>query len=73
VTNTPIKDAIDKLDTLPAKEAEIGAVATKGGDLGVKGHVSVPIGKGWSFGAAGEWMRETGYSVAAVFGWKGKR
>lgn len=71
MSDTPIKDSLDKLDTLPQREAEAGLVAREGGNVGAQGSVSVPIGKGWSFGAAGEWMRKTGWSVAAKFGWKG--
>jgi hypothetical protein len=72
LSDTPLRDAVKKLDTLPSQQAEIGAVATQGGDLGVQGSVRARVGKGWSVGAAGQWMKDTGWAVAATFGWKGK-
>lgn len=71
MSDTPIKDSIDKLNDLPAREAEIGVVKNDK-DFGVQGSWSTPIGKDWSFGAAGQWMKEAGWSLAAKFGWKGK-
>lgn len=61
------------LNSLPTKEGEIGIVATDDGNVGVTGSVSTPLGKGWSVGAAGEWMRKTGGKVAGLFTWKGGR
>jgi hypothetical protein len=72
LSERPLQDAIDKLSDLPTQQAEIGAVATQGGDVGVQGSVRTRVGKGWSAGAAGEWMRKTGWSVAAKLGWTGK-
>lgn len=59
---------------LPRDQAAVGVVATADGDVGIKGSASKDIGApgGWSFGAAGEWMRKAGGSVAGMFQWKGK-
>jgi hypothetical protein len=71
MSDSPIKDAIDKLDTLPRSQGEIGAVVREG-DFGAAGQIGIATGKGTYLAAAGEWMRVTGWSIAAKFGWKGK-
>jgi hypothetical protein len=70
--DTPLTDASKRIDGLPEQQAELSAVATQGGNVGVQGSVRTRIGKGWSVGAAGQWMRDTGWAVAATLGWKGK-
>jgi hypothetical protein len=47
-------------------EAEVGFVATEE-DQGVKGEVTMPVGKSGAFAAAGEWMRKNGWSVFGGF------
>ena len=34
--------------------------------------LSKTLGKGWSVGAAGQWMKEAGYSAWARLTWRGK-
>jgi hypothetical protein len=71
MSDSPLRDAIEDAKKLPRNEGQFGAVVEDGGNVGVQGHVAKNFGKGWSFGAAGEYMRKTGYKAAAFFGWKG--
>ena len=71
MSTTPLKDSIYAAKKLPTREGEIGVVVEDGGNVGVRGSVSRNIGKSWSFGAAGEYMRVTGYKLAGFLGWKG--
>lgn len=65
------EDAIrEAIQQLPPNQGGIGVVAHRG-DVGVAGSVQKPLGKGWTVNAAGQWMKQTGYSVAAWIGWKG--
>lgn len=70
-TDTPIRDQLAKIEKLPTNEAQIGLVAEHG-DVGAQGSVSVDVGKpgGWSVAAAGQWLKQKGYTVAALVGWK---
>lgn len=61
---TPLADAIKDI---PVNSAQV--VVTPDG---AAAQVSKDLGKGWSVGAAAQWAKDTGYAVAAVFGWKGK-
>jgi hypothetical protein len=63
---------IDALRELPPEQGGIGVVV-KGTDVGVQGAVSKDLGKpgGWTFAAAGAWMRKQGASAAAWLNWSG--
>lgn len=58
------------IETLPPEQGGIGVVV-KPGDVGVAGSVQKSIGKGWSVSGTGQWMKQTGYAVAAWLGWTG--
>lgn len=58
------------IQDLPPEQGGIGVVV-KPGDVGVQGSVQKSLGKGWSVGAAGQWLKNAGYSAAAWVGWKG--
>lgn len=60
---------VQKVDALPKDQADIGAVV-ENGDFGVEGEINKSIGKNASIGAEGSWMKQAGYKVAALFGWK---
>ncbi len=64
MADRPIADSIRDI---PVNSAEIKVTQS-----GVSGQVSKPLGKGWSIGATGQWVKDAGYSVAAVLGWKGR-
>jgi hypothetical protein len=71
VSDSPLKDALAKIEDLPANEAEIGVVASRDGGVGAFGQVSTTLGKGWSVGARGEIVHRTGWKLAAIARWKG--
>lgn len=72
MSDTPIRDALKKLEHDPLDTAELGVVASREGGVGVAGGVSKGLGKGWSLNAQGQWVHKTGWSLAAVARWKGR-
>lgn len=69
--STPIKDALQKLETEPITDtAALGVVGSRDGGFGLAGQVSTTLGKGWSATAAGEWRHRTGWQVIAGATWK---
>lgn len=72
--STPIKDALQKLETDPITDsAEIGVLGSAADGVGIRARVSTTLGKGWSVAADGSWVHRTGWSVAAAARWsKGK-
>jgi hypothetical protein len=66
---TPLRDALKKLETDPTQSAELGVVAYDRGGAGLAGSVSTTLGKGWSLNAEGKWQHRTGWTVAAVARW----
>lgn len=73
MSDTPIRDAIKKLETDPiTKTAEFGVVASDAGGVGAAAAVSTTLGKGWSVNAQGQWQHKTGWQLGAVVRWKGK-
>ena len=73
--DTPLRDAIAKVEALPEDELTIGVVHEHGGDTGAVIEAQRDIGQpgGWSFGASARWMRKAGYQAAAALKWKGTR
>ena len=66
-----LRQAVEKLPDLPAEHVSVGVVA-KNGDLGAELEANKQLGKGFFVEADAGWWRKAGYSVAAMFGWKGK-
>jgi hypothetical protein len=71
---TPLRDAIAKIDKLPENEVNIGVIA-ENGDVGGSIEGQKDIGKpgGWTVAASAKWLKKAGYSAAALLKWKGKR
>lgn len=70
MSDTPLRDAsLAKLDDLPKRRVEVGLVA-ENGDAGGTLEASVPVTKWGTFTAAGQWMKDTGYRVAAKLGFQ---
>jgi hypothetical protein len=70
---TPLRDAIAKIDTLPENEVTIGVVS-ENGDVGAQVEGQKDIGKpgGWTVAASAQWLKKTGYKAAALVRWRGK-
>jgi hypothetical protein len=70
MSDTPLKDALDKL---PTQQIDIGIVATPD-DIGATAQVNKDFGKpgGWSWLATAEWWKNKGWQAAAWFRWTGK-
>jgi hypothetical protein len=73
MSDTPIRDAVAKLDSLPVDQVQIGAVADQT-DIGaaVEGRLDVGKPGGWSFAASASWWKTKGYQAAAFLRWKGR-
>jgi hypothetical protein len=70
---TPIRDALAKLEKTTDTGAEIGAVASDSGGIGVVGRITTGLPKDGTLSAQGQWTTKSGWSVAAVARWvKGK-
>lgn len=71
---TPFKDAIARIDQLPANEVDIVAVRQEDGDVGATVQGNDDFGKpgGWSAGGAVSWMKKAGWSAVGLLRWKGK-
>lgn len=67
-----LSSALKHAETVAPQTAEVGVVATHD-DQGIVGSASIDLGKpgGWSFAAAGAWMRKQKGSIAALFKWQG--
>jgi hypothetical protein len=73
VSDTPLADAIAKLEAPPTDNAELGVVASDAGGVGVAGHVTAHVGKGWSVNASGSWQHKSGWRLESIVRWtKGK-
>jgi hypothetical protein len=73
-TDTPLKDAIAKMDAFPENEVTIGGVYEQGGDAGgmIEGQKDIGKPGGWSMAAAAQWMKKAGWRATGVLKWKGK-
>lgn len=72
MSDTPIADALAKIDALPREQAELSVTKTSTDAIAVEGDVSVATGKGTSLGAWGKWATDGAWAVAARFRWAGK-
>lgn len=69
--STPLQDALEKIRT-EGRSASVGVTVTHRDGPSLVGDVSTTLGKGWSIGAAGQYVHRTGWAIGAVCTWKGK-
>jgi hypothetical protein len=68
---TPLHDAIDKLGQ-NGEGFELDAGRDTAGHVGVTAEVDKDLGKGWSVGAAAQWMKDAGWAAWGKVKWTPK-
>jgi hypothetical protein len=75
MTDTPIRDALKRIDDLPDNEVRIGGVVTgqgEGIDAGAVLEADHDFGKpgGWKAGGEASWFKKAGWKVAGMLSWR---